>query len=287
MDNISYYVTITNPANGSTVSGTVSVTTDTNCDEVKFYIDGTLVKDDTASPFDYTWDTTGYSNGTHTILAEGYVSGTLEDSDSVTVTVENITYYITITNPPNGSTVSGTVIITVDTNCDEVRFYIDGTFVYDDTSSPFQYTWDTTAYPDGNHTIMVEGYVSGTLEDTDSVTVTVDNVIEYYLTITNPSDGEVVSDTVTITTDTNCEEVRFYIDGSLVGTDYTAPFQYSWDTTDYSDGNHTILAEGYASSTPEAQDTVTCEVDNGGSCLGTTLVFMLVLFGSAALYRRR
>ncbi|MBU7036339.1 MAG: Ig-like domain-containing protein [Theionarchaea archaeon] len=67
MDNISYYVTITNPANGSTVSGTVSVTTDTNCDEVKFYIDGTLVKDDTASPFDYTWDTTAYSDGTHTI----------------------------------------------------------------------------------------------------------------------------------------------------------------------------------------------------------------------------
>jgi hypothetical protein len=287
VENITYYVTITNPTNGSTVSGTVNVTTNTNCDEVRFYIDGTLVKDDTSSPFDYTWDTTAYSNGNHTILVEGYASGTLKDTDSVTVTVENITYYVTITNPTNGSTVSGTVIITVDTNCDEVRFYIDGTFVYDDTSSPFQYTWDTTAYPDGNHTIMVEGYVAGVLKETDSVTVTVDNVIEYNLTITNPTEGEVVSNTVTITTDTNCSEVRFYIDGSLVGTDTTAPFQYSWDTTAYSDGDYTILAEGYVSGTLEAQDTVTCEVSNGGSCLGTTLVSLLVLFGSAAIYRRR
>jgi hypothetical protein len=287
VENIIYSVTITNPANGSTVSGTVAVTTDTNCDEVKFYIDGTLVKDDTSSPFDYTWDTTGYSNGSHTILAEGYNSGVLKDTDSVTVTVENIIYSVTITNPANGSTVAGTVSVTTDTNCDEVKFYIDGTLVKDDTSSPFDYTWDTTAYSDGSHTILAEGYVSGVLKDTDSVTVIVDNFIEYNLTITNPSEGEVVSGIVTITTDTNCDEVRFYIDGSLVGTDTTAPFQYSWDTAAYSDGNHTILAEGYASGTLVAQDTVTCEVDNGGSCLGTTLVSVLILFGSAAIYRRR
>ncbi|MBU6996912.1 MAG: Ig-like domain-containing protein, partial [Theionarchaea archaeon] len=146
--------------------------------------------------------------------------------------------------------------------------------------------WDTTGYSNGSHTIMVEGYVSGTLQDTDSVTVTVQN-LAYYLTITNPSEGEVVSGTVTVTTDTNCSEVRFYIDGSLVGTDTTAPFQYSWNTENYSDGNHTVRADGYVSGTMEAQDTVTCEVDNGGECLGTTLVSLLVLFGSAALYRRR
>ncbi|MBU7041260.1 MAG: hypothetical protein HXS45_10640, partial [Theionarchaea archaeon] len=70
-------VTITYPADGATVLGTVDITTATTgaIDEVKFYIDGTLVKDDTSSPFNYTWDTTTYPDDTYTILAEGYVSG--------------------------------------------------------------------------------------------------------------------------------------------------------------------------------------------------------------------
>ena len=215
-----------------------------------------------------------------------YERNLMGDPETPCLTKRGEQHTVNITNPADGSTVSGTVSVTTSTNCDEVKFYIDGTLVKDDTSSPFDYTWDTTGYSNGSHTIMVEGYVSGTLQDTDSVTVTVQN-LAYYLTITNPSEGEVVSGTVTVTTDTNCSEVRFYIDGSLVGTDTTAPFQYSWNTENYSDGNHTVRADGYVSGTMEAQDTVTCEVDNGGECLGTTLVSLLVLFGSAALYRRR
>jgi hypothetical protein len=197
---------------------------------------------------------------------------------------------VTITNPSNGATVSGTVTITVSYtgNIDEVRFYIDGVHKYTDTAAPFQWNWDTTLETDGSHTIRVDGYVSGVFADDDTVTVTVDNAPPPpYVTITNPSEGQTVSGTVTCTADSNCDSVRWYIDGVFQEEDTAAPFQYIWDTTAYSNGNHTVKAEGYNGGVYQTEDSVTCYVDNAGSCFGTVLVSLLVLFGSAAIYRRR
>jgi hypothetical protein len=196
---------------------------------------------------------------------------------------------VTITNPSNGSTVSGTVTITVSYtgNIDEVRFYIDGAYKYTDTSAPFSWNWDTTAYSEGSHTIRVDGYVSGVFADDDTVTVTVDNVIEYYVTITNPSQGQTVSGTVTCTASSNCDSVKWYIDGGFRYEDTSAPFQYSWDTTAESNGTHTVKAEGYVGGVYECEDSVTVTVDNASSCLGTALLSLLVMFGAAGIYRKR
>jgi hypothetical protein len=196
---------------------------------------------------------------------------------------------VTITNPSNGATVSGTVNITTSTTgaIDEVRFYIDGSLKYTDTTSPYSWSWDTTTYSEGSHTIRVDGYASGVFKDDDTVTVTVDNIVEPYVTITNPSQGQTVSGTVTCAANSNCDSVRWYIDGSYKAEDTSAPFQYSWDTTAYSNGNHTVKAEGYNSGVYQCEDSVTCNVDNGSSCLGTVLVSLLVLLGSAGIYRRR
>ncbi|MBU7014252.1 MAG: hypothetical protein HXS52_09955 [Theionarchaea archaeon] len=195
---------------------------------------------------------------------------------------------VTITNPSNGSTVSGTVGVTtsITGSIDEVKFYIDGSLVKDDTASPFDYTWDTTSYSEGSHTVLAEGYVSGSLKDSDSVTVTVDNEVEYYVTVTDPTSGETVSDTVTCTASSNCDSVKWYIDGTYKAEDTSAPFQYSWDTTAYSDGDHTVKAEGYVDGVYETEDSVTCEVSNASSCLGTTLVGLLMLLGAAVRIRR-
>jgi hypothetical protein len=196
---------------------------------------------------------------------------------------------VTITYPTNGSTVSGTVNVTTSTtgNIDEVRFYIDGVYKHTDTTDPYTYSWDTTAYSEGSHTIRADGYVSGVFADDDSVTVTVDNIVEYYVTITNPSEGETVSGTVTCTANSNCDSVKWYIDGVFKYEDTSAPFQYSWDTTAYSNGNHTVKAEGYVGGVYQTEDANTCNVNNQSSCLGTALLSLLVLFGAAGIYRRR
>ncbi|MBU7027654.1 MAG: hypothetical protein HXS48_12025 [Theionarchaea archaeon] len=85
---------ITNPSNNETVSGTVNVTCDADPEIVKveFYIDSesTPRSTDTTSPFSWSWDTTGDSDGSHTITVKGYDSGDgFVDDDSVNVTVDN------------------------------------------------------------------------------------------------------------------------------------------------------------------------------------------------------
>jgi hypothetical protein len=83
-------VTITNPTNGATVSGSVTITA-TAIDKIDgtlipdIYIDGTFVT--TANSYD--WDTTTVADGSHTISAEATDSGSKTGSDSITVTVQN------------------------------------------------------------------------------------------------------------------------------------------------------------------------------------------------------
>jgi chitodextrinase len=98
-------VTITNPAEGEEVSGTVSVTataTDNiGVTKVEFRIDGNLRNTDTATPYAYNWDTTTDADGEHTVSAKAYdVSCSANcPEDSITVTVRNVD-----TQPPTAPT---------------------------------------------------------------------------------------------------------------------------------------------------------------------------------------
>jgi hypothetical protein len=87
---------ITAPANGATVSGTVSVTASASDNvgvtSVQFYIDGSLAGTDTTSPYSYSWDTTAVANGSHSIYSKAYdAAGNVGTSSTVTVTVSNST----------------------------------------------------------------------------------------------------------------------------------------------------------------------------------------------------
>ena len=83
-------VTITNPIDGATVTGDVTITVSATDAEdgtltADIYIDSNYI----TSANTYVWDTTLYSDGSHTIYAEATDSGNLTDSDTVTVTVDN------------------------------------------------------------------------------------------------------------------------------------------------------------------------------------------------------
>jgi hypothetical protein len=91
---VSSSVSITAPASGATVSGNVSVTataTDSvGVTKVELYVDGALSGTDTTIPYNFTWDSTVVSDGTHTLSAKVYgASGGVGTSPSVTVTVSN------------------------------------------------------------------------------------------------------------------------------------------------------------------------------------------------------
>ncbi|MFH1957452.1 MAG: Ig-like domain-containing protein [bacterium] len=86
-------VSITNPSNGATVSATVNITADTNAykgiAKVEFYIDGNLKSTDSSSPYSYLWDTTQYSEGSHTVKVIAYDTVNQTSSNQHTVMVGN------------------------------------------------------------------------------------------------------------------------------------------------------------------------------------------------------
>jgi hypothetical protein len=86
-------VSITNPSNGATVSGTVSFTASASDNvgvtKVEFYVDNVLKYTDTGSPYSWSWDTTGYSDGTHSLKAIAYDAAGNTDTDTISVTVDN------------------------------------------------------------------------------------------------------------------------------------------------------------------------------------------------------
>jgi len=182
------YVIITSPDDGETVSGSVTITIDSN-DNPTIKIDGSAV----GTGLEYVWDTTSYSDGSHTVTASAK-----GNTDTVVVTVNNgggnTPPVVTITSPSNGATVSGTVTITVDATDAEdgtltADIYIDGSFIISGNS----YSWDTTSYSDGSHTIYAEATDSGDLTDSDSITVTVDNggsPVDKYALVIGISDYE-------------------------------------------------------------------------------------------------
>lgn len=86
-------ISISSPSDGSTVSGTVSVTTSTSDNvgvaKVEFYIDNVLASSVTASPFNYSWNTLTASNASHTVKAVAYDAANNSTSSSKTVSVSN------------------------------------------------------------------------------------------------------------------------------------------------------------------------------------------------------
>jgi Concanavalin A-like lectin/glucanases superfamily/Bacterial Ig-like domain/Bacterial Ig domain/PKD domain/Glucose / Sorbosone dehydrogenase len=94
-------VSVTAPAGGTTVSGTVSITAaaadDVGVAGVRLRVDGVDVgSEDTTAPYEASWNTSAASNGTHTITAVARdASSNSRTSEPVQVTVDN-----TVAPPP-------------------------------------------------------------------------------------------------------------------------------------------------------------------------------------------
>jgi hypothetical protein len=96
-DTIAPTTSITAPADGATVSGTVLVTATASdavgVTKVELYVDGGLqTPTDTSAPYEWSWNTTGLANGTHTLVTKAYdAANNVGTSATVSVTVANST----------------------------------------------------------------------------------------------------------------------------------------------------------------------------------------------------
>ncbi len=162
------------------------------------------------------------------------------------------------------TTVGITVEVSDDKGIDKVDFIINGSLKHTDSSSPYNYSWDTTAESEGLYIVKATAYDTANQTASDQHTVKVGNPPS--IAITNPVEGSTVTATVSVTVnasdDRGIDKVQFYIDGVCKSTDTASPYSYSWDTTAESGGSHTVKVIAYDTANQTATDQHSVTVDN-------------------------
>lgn len=176
---------ITSPANGATVSGTVtlsaSASDNTGIARVEIWLDGSLVATGASSPLNFSWDSKVTTNRSHTLQAKAYdAAGNLGLSTPLAISVDNTTstsplLAVSITNPSNGSTVprnqNVTINATTSTLVSQVQFYVDDTLLGTATTAPYNFPWKVPARK-GTHSIKAQAYDTAGKTAAQSITVT-------------------------------------------------------------------------------------------------------------------
>jgi len=166
---------------------------------------------------------------------------------------------VAISSPAYNSIVSGQVLVTVDAldnvGVTQVTLYANGQSVGSDSTAPYEFSFDSTQVANGNTTFTAYAYdAAGNTGISNGVTVSVENqttvvdTLPPSVTILSPSANQTTvsgSTTVVVSAvdDTGVTGVTLYVNGRVVGTDQTAPYEFYWDSTKTADGTAVLTAE--------------------------------------------
>jgi archaellum component FlaF (FlaF/FlaG flagellin family) len=207
VDNAAPTVSLTAPADGASVSGSITISADATdnlgVSRVQFLVNGTVVGTDSSSPYSISWDSTTIANGTATITARATdAANNATISAARTITVSNAAPdttppTVSLTAPANGATVSGTITISADASdnvgVSQVEFLVNGTVVGTDNSSPYSISWNSGSIANGSATITARARdAAGNATTSTARTVTVNNAGVTFLAV---ADAYVSSDT--------------------------------------------------------------------------------------------
>jgi hypothetical protein len=272
--------TLTAPANGSTVSNTItlSATASDNVGvaKVEFYRDGgVLLGTDTVTPYVWSFDTTTTANGSHSFFAKAYdTAGNVKTSGTNSVTVNNAApcnYTVSPLNISSGSAgISSNVTVTAGPTCGWTATanaawitITSGSSGTGNGSVNFTVSANTNLMARTN-TLTVAGQTVTVVQPGDTTAPSV--------TLNLPANGSTVSNTITLNAtasdNVGVAKVEFYRDGGvLLGTDTVAPYSWGFDTTTITNGSQNFYAKAYdvaGNSATSAANTVT--VNNGVAC---------------------
>ena len=261
-------VAVSSPAAGSIVSNsvTINVTASDNVGvtSVKCFLDGLCVGTNTSAPASFSWDTTGWTNGSYTLQAQAYdAAGNVGTSSSVNVTVQNpvpdtTPPAVAVTAPTNGSTLTTTVTVSVSATDNVgvtlVKCYLNGVCVATNTGAPASFIWDTTGYANGAYSLQATAYdAAGNSGSSPVVNVTVQNPVPDTTPptaqILSPANGATLaginSVNVSASDNVGVTKVEWYLDGGMAGSSASSSPAFSWDTTKSINGTHSLQAKAY------------------------------------------
>jgi hypothetical protein len=176
---------ITSPANGSTLSGSVTISASASDNvgvtRVELWLDGVLGATATTAPYNFTWNTAASTNGSHTLQTKAYdAAGNMGVSSIMTVTASNLTatsLAVSITNPTNGGTVPRNTYVMINasatdnTTITRVQFYVDNNLLGTVSTAPYSYPWRVPGKK-GSHSVKAQAYDAKGNSAVQAITVT-------------------------------------------------------------------------------------------------------------------
>jgi len=163
-------VNITSPANGSLVSRSITVQVSASDNvgvaSVTLSVDGVAIGTLTSAPYNFAWDTTGVSDGTHRLEAVARDTAGNSSSSSLNVTVGNapdtVAPSISIVSPANGARVKNNVSVQVSASDNrgvtKVELYVDDQLTSSSTIAPFTTNWNVRKAASGAYTLRCVAY---------------------------------------------------------------------------------------------------------------------------------
>jgi subtilisin family serine protease len=162
-------IAISRPLGSTTVAGQTAVdvtaTDNVAVTQVELWVNGARVAVDTAAPFAFSWDTTRSANGMVSLVAVARdAAGNAASSSATSVNVANaaadtVAPTVAISNPVNGSRVSGNVSIQVEAADASgsagltQTLFINNKQVAKTTGATLHYSWNTRKVAPGSHVI--------------------------------------------------------------------------------------------------------------------------------------
>ncbi len=228
-------------------------------DKVQFFVDGSLLAADHDAPFSLPWQA---APGDYTLKARAIDTCGRMASSEISITVgqanacdtDQVLPTISVTSPADGASLSpGQIALNANASdangVEKVQFFVNDALIGADFTAPYATTWTA---PPGSHTIKARATdMCGNLK-AQEIDVTVGDPAgcdadstKPWINLVTPAAGSSlnagtpVSLSAQASDDSGIDKVQFFVDGSLIGADHTAPYELMWNP---SPGDHEVKA---------------------------------------------
>lgn len=148
----------------------------------------------------------------------------------------------------------------------KVEFYNGNTLLATDNKAPYSYTWNNIS--GGNYTVSARVFDDLQAVSTDQIVFSVvDPNIAPTVNLTNPNNNQTFVTPTNIVLSANATDsdggvtkVEFYNGATLLGTDATSPYSFTWSNIEA--GNYVITAKAYDDETSITSSPVSISVTN-------------------------
>jgi len=257
-------VTLTSPVTNSiyTAPATISLSATASDPDVngsiwrvEFYNGTTLLGTDYNAPYQYI--AFNLPVGTYSIKAIAFDDAELASQPSVSVitVVENQAPTVTINSPLSNASFNAPASITIDVTASDpdgsisqVNFYNGSTIIASDLTAPYSFTWNNVPAGVYNITALAIDNLNASASSTRNNIAVIANPPPV-VSITNPVTNQSYTAPATINIEVTATDaggsitkVDFYNGSTLLGTDLTAPYAFTWNNVPVGVYNITAIA---------------------------------------------